>query len=86
MPELFVACTDLSALSTYFYKIAIFLFLQASKPLSLQAFNLPRRVTRSANNNCARGGEGRERGAYRVQKRLGPAVMLNICADREDPV
>ena len=32
MPELFVACTDLSALSTYFYKIAIFLFLQASKP------------------------------------------------------
>ena len=32
MPELLVACTDLSALSTYFYKIAIFLFLQASKP------------------------------------------------------
>ena len=37
MPELFVAFTDLSALSTYFYKIAIFLFLQASKPPSPQA-------------------------------------------------
>ena len=40
MPELFVACTDLSALSTYFYKIAIFLFLPASKPPSAQASKL----------------------------------------------
>ena len=40
MPELLVACTDLSALSTYFYKIAIFLFLQASKPPSPQASKL----------------------------------------------
>ena len=37
MPALFMACTDLSPLRTYFYKIVIFLFLQASKPPSPQA-------------------------------------------------
>ena len=37
MPALFVACTDLSPLRTYFYKIIIFLFLQASKPPRPQA-------------------------------------------------
>ena len=38
MPELFVACTDLSALSTYFYKIAIRPpSLQAPKPPSFQS-------------------------------------------------
>ena len=37
MPALFMACTDLSPLRTYFYKIAIFLFLQASTPPVPQA-------------------------------------------------
>ena len=37
IPALFVDCTDLSTLRTYFYKIAIFLFLEASKPPNLQS-------------------------------------------------